>query len=167
MTDKKNITAKAPAQAKVAPKAPAAPAPKGKTATRSIKSGSLLAHGVGRRKKSVARIWLRRGSGKISVNGLPHMEYFDSSITRDAAATPFRVSPIAANYDVTVSVQGGGKNGQADAVKLGIARAMVELDENLRPVMRKHGLLTVDARNKERKKYGQKAARRKFQFVKR
>jgi small subunit ribosomal protein S9 len=163
MTDKKNIAVKAPVQAKVAPKALA---PKGK-ATRSIKIGSPLAQGVGRRKKSVARIWLRRGSGKISVNGLPHIEYFDNSITRDAAATPFRICPVGANYDVMANVQGGGKNGQADAVKLGIARAMVELDENLRVVMRKHGLLTVDARNKERKKYGQKAARRKFQFVKR
>lgn len=162
MTDKK-IAAKAPVQAKVAPKAVA---PKAKSAKRT-KLGSPLSHGVGRRKKSVARIWLRRGSGKISVNGLPHIEYFDSSITRDNAATPFRVTPVGANYDVQVLVNGGGKNGQSDAVKLGIARAMVDMDEGLRPVMRKHGLLTVDARNKERKKYGQKAARRKFQFVKR
>lgn len=158
MTDKK-IAVKAPVQAKVAPKA--------KSAKRTTKLGSPLSHGVGRRKKSVARIWLRRGSGKISVNGLSHLEYFDSSITRDTAATPFRVTPVGANYDVQVLVCGGGKNGQADAVKLGIARAMVDMDEGLRPVMRKHGLLTVDARNKERKKYGQKAARRKFQFVKR
>jgi small subunit ribosomal protein S9 len=163
MTDKKNVAVKAPTQPKVAPKAQA---PKSKAKPR-IQAGSPLAHGVGRRKKSVARIWLRRGSGKISVNGLPHMEYFDSNITRDAAATPFRICPVAANYDVVVRVVGGGKNGQADAVKLGIARAMVDMDENLRQVMRQHGLLTVDSRNKERKKYGQKAARRKFQFVKR
>lgn len=163
MTDKKSVAAKAPVQAKVAPKAVA---PKGK-ATRTIKLGAPLAHGVGRRKKCVARVWLRRGTGKISVNGLSHLEYFDSSITRDAAATPFRVVPVGTEYDVMARVDGGGKNGQADAVKLGIARAMVELDENLRVVMRKHGLLTVDSRIKERKKYGQKAARRKFQFVKR
>ncbi len=102
MTDKK-IAVKAPVQAKAAPKALA---PKGK-AKRTIKLGSPLAHGVGRRKKSVARIWLRRGSGKISVNGLPLIEYFDNSITRDTAATPFRVCPVGANYDVMVSVNGG------------------------------------------------------------
>lgn len=126
-----------------------------------------VAHGVGRRKTAVARIWLRRGDGQIKVNGLDHLSYFDTQIAADVAATPFRVCPIGANFNVEVNVCGGGKVAQADAVKLGIARAFVEFDANAKPVLKKHGLMTVDARKKERKKYGQKAARRKFQFVKR
>jgi small subunit ribosomal protein S9 len=131
------------------------------------KKAATIAHGVGRRKKSVARAWLAHGSGKISVNGKPHIEYFDTDVARRAAAMPLAVVAAGANYDVHVLVCGGGKEGQADAVKLGIARAMVELDETMKPDMRKHGLLTVDSRVKERKKYGRKAARRAFQFVKR
>jgi len=131
------------------------------------KKAPTIAHGVGRRKKCVARAWLAHGEGKISVNGKSHLEYFDTDVARRAAAMPFTVVPAGAHYDVHVIVRGGGKEGQADAVKLGIARAMVELDEQMKPDMRKHGLLTVDSRGKERKKYGRKAARRAFQFVKR
>lgn len=144
-----------------------------KTATKSAakKTSSVskqpLSHAIGRRKKAVARVWLKRGKGAISVNGRKVEEYFDTDITRLAATMPFRVLPISSNYDVHANVTGGGLWGQADAVKLGIARAFATLDEAARPVLRQHGLLTVDARNKERKKYGQKAARRKFQFVKR
>src|SRR3990172_11683112 len=126
-----------------------------------------VAHGVGRRKTAVARIWLRRGNGQIRVNGQDHLTYFDTKIAADVAATPFRVCPIGADFNVEVNVCGGGKVAQADAVKLGIARAFVEFDANAKPILKKHGLMTVDARKKERKKYGQKAARRKFQFVKR
>ncbi len=125
------------------------------------------AHAVGRRKTSVARAWLRRGAGKIVVNGLDLEKYFDTQQTRLEATTPFRVVPIMSNYDVQITVEGGGKDGQAGAVKLSIARAFLQLDETIRPVLRKHGLLTVDSRQKERKKYGQKGARAKFQFVKR
>ncbi|HLC07523.1 MAG TPA: 30S ribosomal protein S9 [Candidatus Babeliales bacterium] len=125
-----------------------------------------VAHGVGRRKTAVARIWLRRGDGQIRVNGQDHLSYFDTKIAADMAATPFRVCP-GLNFNAEVNVCGGGKIAQADAVKLGIARAFVEFDENAKPILKKHGLMTVDARKKERKKYGQKAARRKFQFVKR
>lgn len=132
-----------------------------------IQKAATLSHGVGRRKKSVARAWLSHGSGKISVNGKPHIEYFDTDVMRMGAATPLLVVPAGLQYDVHVVVNGGGKQGQADAVKLGIARAMVELDQALKPELRKHGLLTVDSRVKERKKYGRKAARRGFQFVKR
>ena len=131
------------------------------------KKAPSIAHGVGRRKKCVARVWLAHGDGKISVNGKSHLEYFDTDVARLAAAKPFTIVPTGAHYDVHAIVRGGGKEGQADAVKLGIARAMVELDENIRPDMRKNGLLTVDSRGKERKKYGRKAARRGFQFVKR
>jgi len=130
-------------------------------------ANSPVAHGVGRRKTAVARIWLRRGAGKIKVNGQDYTNYFDTKISADVAATPFRVCPIGASFDVDVNVCGGGKVAQANAIKLGIARAFVEFDGNAKPTLKKHGLMTVDARKKERKKYGQKGARGKFQFVKR
>lgn len=126
-----------------------------------------LAHAVGRRKNAIARVWLRPGSGNIRVNGLEYERYFDTAITRQAAAKAFAVCPVDMSYDVAVLLSGGGKTSQSDAIKLGIARAIVSLDETMRPVMRQHGLLTVDSRQKERKKYGQRGARRKFQFVKR
>jgi small subunit ribosomal protein S9 len=125
------------------------------------------AHGVGRRKSAVARIWLRRGNGAMTINGRDYKKYFDTEMTRLDAATTIKVVPAATNFDVEVNVSGGGLTAQAGAVKLGVARAFVSLDEELRQLLRRHNLLTVDARKKERKKYGQKAARRKFQFVKR
>jgi len=130
-------------------------------------ANSPVSHGVGRRKTAVARIWLRRGAGQIKVNGQDYTSYFDTKVAADVAATPFRVCPIGASFDVEANVFGGGKVAQANAVKLGIARAFVEFDANAKPTLKKHGLMTVDARKKERKKYGQKAARAKFQFVKR
>ena len=126
-----------------------------------------VAHGVGRRKKTVARVWLRKGNGKVVVNGRPYDEYFDTHYTRLNMMTPFRVCEQFKGYDVAVNITGGGVCAQSDAIKLGIARAFVSIDEAARIELRKHGLLTVDSRVKERKKYGQKAARRKFQFVKR
>lgn len=137
------------------------------TKTAKTKLGAPLAHGVGRRKSSVARAWLRRGKGDIIVNNLNFKEYFDTEITRLEAAMPLSVVPHADKYDAHINICGGGKHSQAGAVKLAISRAFVSQDETLRPVLRQHGLLTVDSRIKERKKYGQKAARRKFQFVKR
>jgi small subunit ribosomal protein S9 len=141
-----------------------------KEMTKTAKSKTVntpMAHGVGRRKTAVARIWLRRGNGKIRVNGVDYVTYFDTQFSADQAATPFRVCPLGAGFDVEANVFGGGKVAQANAVKLGIARAFVEFDENAKPILKKHGLMTVDARKKERKKYGQKGARAKFQFVKR
>ncbi len=131
------------------------------------KGRAPLSHGVGRRKSSVARVWLTRGSGKIMVNGKPVDKYFDTEINRLTAVLPFQVCPVGSNYNVKANVCGGGKTGQAGAIKLGIARAFVLQDETLRPALRKYRLLTVDSRVKERKKYGQRGARRKFQFVKR
>ena|ERR1700761_6923168 len=128
---------------------------------------STAPHGVGRQKTAVARIWLYPGNGQIRVNGKAHLNYFDTQIAADVAATPFRICPLGANFNVKANVCGGGKVAQADAVKLGIARAFVEFDVNAKPMLKKHGLMTVDARKKERKKYGQRGARRKFQFVKR
>lgn len=131
------------------------------------KPSSTLAHGVGRRKAAVARVWLKRGKGNLVINDKNYVDYFDTDISRSNAYIPFKVYQPASNYDVAVNVCGGGLYAQADAVKLGIARALVSMNEEIRPMLRQHGLLTVDSRVKERKKYGQKAARRKFQFVKR
>lgn len=131
------------------------------------KGGALLAQGTGRRKKAIARVCLRQGTGQFMVNGRPADKYFDTEVTFLDANTVFHVLPIVSNYDISANVSGGGVSAQAGAVKLSIARALVKIDEELKPVLRKNGLLTCDGRNKERKKYGQKAARRKFQFVKR
>jgi len=157
---KKTTVTKTTTTKKAAPK-------KATPKTAKSKKAAPLAHTVGRRKKSVARVWLRRGSGNIVINGESYKNYFDTEFTREIAAKPFAVCPVGSSYDVRVTVTGGGKHGQADAIKLGIARALVALDETQRKLMRDHNLLTVDARVKERKKYGQRGARRKFQFVKR
>lgn len=138
-----------------------------KSAAPAVKKGLPLSHGVGRRKKAVARVFMRRGNGKIVVNGKDYASYFDTEVMRLDAATPMRVVPASTNYDFEVNVTGGGLYAQAGATKLGISRAFVEMDENLRAVLRQMRLLTVDSRVKERKKYGQKSARAKFQFVKR
>lgn len=126
-----------------------------------------LAHGVGRRKAAVARVWLTKGKGGLTVNGKDVADYFDTSLTQATAKTVFAIYPAAGQYDVKVNVTGGGLCAQADALKLGMARAVVTLNEDAREVLRSYKLLTVDSRVKERKKPGQKAARRKFQFVKR
>lgn len=131
------------------------------------KLGAPIAHAVGRRKSAVARVWLRRGKGEITVNGRPANQYFDTDFHRAEMSLPASFAAVSAMYDVEATVQGGGSTGQAGAVKLGIARALVTTDESMKAAMKKYKLLTVDSRVKERKKYGQKAARRKFQFVKR
>lgn len=132
-----------------------------------VKRGMPLAYGLGHRKRAVARVWLRRGTGNLTVNGKSYKDYFDTDVTRLDAYSPFRLVPVSLNYDVEANIMGGGICAQAGAVKLGIARALVSLNEEVRSVLRQHGLLTVDSRQKERKKYGQRGARRKFQFVKR
>ncbi len=127
-----------------------------------------IGHGIGRRKSSVARVWLYRSTKpSITVNGLDYKQYFDTDITKQTVISPFAITPQTATYAVRVNVDGGGKTGQSDAVKLGIARALVASDELYKSPLRQQGMLTVDSRLKERKKYGQRGARRKFQFVKR
>jgi len=126
----------------------------------------FLAHGVGRRKRAIARVWLSRGKGAIRVNDKDLKDYFETDFNRDKAAIPFKVLSLS-QYNVEANVVGGGLNAQAEAVKLGISRALVSQDPSIRPALKKWHLLSVDSRVKERKKYGQKAARRKFQFVKR
>lgn len=137
-----------------------------KKSKKTASAGAPIAHAIGRRKSAVARVWLRRGKGTVTVNGRPAEQYFDTDFSRAAVALPMSLIP-GSIYDVDANISGGGINGQADALKLGIARALVELDETMKPGLKKYDLLSVDSRVKERKKYGQKAARRKFQFVKR
>jgi len=124
-------------------------------------------YATGRRKESVARVWLKPGKGSILINGKDHREYLDTAVARSMAAVPFKVVGKVKDFDANINVCGGGKVSQAGAIKLGISRALVSFDESFKSALRKHDLLTVDARVKERKKYGQRGARRKFQFVKR
>ena len=123
--------------------------------------------GTGRRKTSVARVRLATGSGKITVNGRPFDNYFPVETLRATATQPLTVTGTAEKLDVRVNVTGGGPNGQAGAVRHGIARALLQFDVNLRPQLKAEGLLTRDPRMKERKKYGQPGARKRFQYSKR
>jgi len=123
--------------------------------------------GTGRRKTSIARVRLAAGTGKITVNGREFENYFPMELQRGTVKQPFTVTGTADKYDVRVNVSGGGPIGQAGAVRHGIARALLEVDVNLRPALKKEGLLTRDPRMRERKKYGQTGARKRFQFSKR
>ncbi|HTV76066.1 MAG TPA: 30S ribosomal protein S9 [Candidatus Baltobacteraceae bacterium] len=123
--------------------------------------------GTGRRKTAVARVRLATGSGKITVNGRTFENYFPLETQRMAATQPLTVSGAAEKFDVRVNVAGGGPNGQADAMRHGLARALIQFDANLRPSLKAEGLLTRDSRMRERKKYGQPGARKRFQFSKR
>lgn len=122
---------------------------------------------VGRRKTSVARIILSQGSGKITINKRPIEEFFKLETLRNDVAKPFEVTQTSGKYDVRVNVEGGGQSGQAGAIRLGIARALVEMSDDNRPLLRAAGFMTRDPRMVERKKYGQKKARKRFQFSKR
>ena len=122
---------------------------------------------VGRRKNAIARVKLSDGSGKLLVNAREFENYFPLEIQRDEILKPFKVTDTMGRYDAHVRVNGGGPVGQAGAVKLGIARSLVALDEDFRSALRGAGLLTRDPRMVERKKYGQKKARKRFQFSKR
>ena len=124
-------------------------------------------YGTGRRKSSVARVFLRPGSGKFTVNNKPFEEYFVTEAQRVAAKQSLVSADASANFDVLVTASGGGINGQAGAVRLGIARALLEFNGELRKQLKSAGFLERDARGKERKKYGQKGARARFQFSKR
>lgn len=122
---------------------------------------------VGRRKNAIARVKLIDGSGKITVNKREFEKYFPLAIQRDEIMKPFKVTDTMGRYDVMIRVNGGGPVGQAGAVRLGIARSLVAMDEDARSALRGAGLLTRDPRMVERKKYGQKKARKRFQFSKR
>lgn len=122
---------------------------------------------VGRRKTSVARVILRNGSGKITVNGKGFEDAFPMLLSREDILTPFRVTETKGKYDVFVNVNGGGITGQAQAIRLGIARALLDINPDYRPSLKTEDLLTRDPRMVERKKYGQPKARKRFQFSKR
>jgi small subunit ribosomal protein S9 len=124
-------------------------------------------YGTGRRKSAIARVFLRPGSGNFTVNGKQFDEYFVTPAQRVAAKLPLGIADINETFDVITTVKGGGVNGQADAVKLGIARALMVFNVELRKTLKAGGMVTRDARGKERKKYGQKGARARFQFSKR
>ncbi len=126
-----------------------------------------LVQSTGRRKEAVARVRLRPGAGQITVNKRPVADYFPSETHRMILSEPLRVTNTAEVYDVDVTMHGGGPSGQAGALRLGIARALVELDPELRPTLKKAGFLTRDPRKKESKKYGLKKARKAPQYSKR
>ena len=122
---------------------------------------------VGRRKSSVARVLLRPGKGEWSINGRPLADYFPRPTHQLRVVEPLKVTETEGQFDIRVRVRGGGLTGQSDAVRMGLARALVEHDEEARPVLRERGMLTRDPRKVERKKYGLRKARRATQFSKR
>lgn len=122
---------------------------------------------VGRRKTSVARVLIKSGSGNIKINNRDLGQYFPTDTLQSEVMSPFVATETSGKYDIVANVKGGGLTGQAGAIKLGVSRALVEIDNDLRPKLRSSGLLTRDPRMVERKKYGQRKARKRFQFSKR
>jgi small subunit ribosomal protein S9 len=146
---KETVTVKATKE-----KAPAGPA-------------ELITYGTGRRKNAIARVWIKRGNGKITVNGKPLEQYFARPVLRMIINQPFGAIDRIGNFDINATAVGGGLSGQAGAVRLGISRALDLYDETFHKKLRTGGFLTRDSRVVERKKYGHKKARRSFQFSKR
>lgn len=124
-------------------------------------------YATGKRKKAVARVWITPGSGKVQVNKMSAEDYFGGTFQTHKLVKPFEVTETTEQYDVMATLTGGGKSAQVDALTHGISRALLEVNAELRIPLKRSGLLTRDPRNKERKKYGQKGARAKFQFSKR
>jgi small subunit ribosomal protein S9 len=124
-------------------------------------------YGTGRRREAVARVYVKVGAARFTVNGRPVEEYFRNIAWNTAATEPLKFTQMQDQADVRATVKGGGVGGQAGAVRMGLSRALSKLNPDLRPALRKNGFLTRDSRMKERKKYGQKGARRRFQYSKR
>ena len=124
-------------------------------------------HSVGKRKTSVARVWMKPGNGNILVNRKPLDEYFGRETLKMVVRQPLELTDTTGRFDFLVNVRGGGSSGQAGAIKHGISKALLLVDPHLRPQLKKAGLLTRDSRIKERKKYGQKGARARYQYSKR
>lgn len=124
-------------------------------------------YATGKRKNSIARVWLMPGSGKITINDLPAEQYFGRDVLKMIIRQPLDVTGTTGKFDIIASVSGGGTSGQAGAIRHGISRALLAVDAEAKLKLRKEGLLTRDPREKERKKYGQKGARARFQFSKR
>ena len=126
-----------------------------------------IIHTIGRRKASVARIYMSKGQGNITVNGKDFKEYFPVDTMQAKLEQPFNITDVAGKFDVKVNVNGGGTTGQVEAIRLAISRALCELDSENRALLKPEGMLTRDSRVVERKKPGQKKARKQFQWVKR
>ena len=124
-------------------------------------------YGTGRRKTSTARVYLRPGAGEVTINRKAFEQYFPNETLRMIIRQPLQLTDMTAKFDVLVNVDGGGPAGQAGAIRHGITRALIEFNADLRRTLKQAGLITRDPRNKERKKYGQKGARKRFQFSKR
>ena len=124
-------------------------------------------YATGKRKNSIARVWMMPGSGKITINDRPEEDYFGRGVLRMIIRQPFEVTETVNKFDIIASVVGGGSSGQAGAIRHGISKALLEAESEAKGKLRKEGLLTRDPRAKERKKYGQKGARARFQFSKR
>ena len=122
---------------------------------------------VGRRKEAVARVYMSKGTGNITVNGKEYKNYFPLMYLQNQVELPLKTLDSLSAFDVVVNVQGGGPKGQAEAIKLGIARTLCEINPEHRPALKKEGLMTRDPRSVERKKFGKRKARRSFQFSKR
>lgn len=129
--------------------------------------GTKRYYATGKRKSAIARVWLKEGSGSILVNKKPMDEYFSLEMARKLVYQPIQLTEMDNKLDVMVTVAGGGVTGQAGAVKHGISKALLEYNPDFRPVLKKAGFITRDSRIKERKKYGQRGARARFQFSKR
>ena len=128
---------------------------------------SKSTYATGRRKHAVARVWLQPGSGKIAINDRTLEEYFGRETSRMVFRQALELTETSGQFDVFVNVRGGGLSGQADAIRHGISRSLIKIEPAHRPALKKAGYLTRDARQKERKKYGQRGARARFQFSKR
>ncbi|HAS54304.1 MAG: 30S ribosomal protein S9 [Nitrospirae bacterium GWC2_57_13] len=124
-------------------------------------------YATGKRKNAIARVWLMPGSGRITINQRPVEQYFGRDVLRMIIRQPFEVTGVVDKFDIVATVLGGGASGQAGALRHGISKALLSVDSEARVKLRKEGLLTRDPRSKERKKYGQKGARARFQFSKR
>ena len=124
-------------------------------------------YATGRRKKSIAKVWLKKGSGNILINGKTYLDYFKRSNHKSQIFRPFEIIEQKTSYDVRCSVKGGGHSGQVGAMIHGISKALLQLDSTLKPILKKEKLTTRDSRSVERKKYGHRKARRSFQFSKR
>ena len=128
---------------------------------------SKSTYATGRRKHAVARVWLQPGSGKIAINSRSLEDYFGRETSRMVFRQALELTETTGRYDIFVNVSGGGLSGQADAIRHGISRGLIKIEPTYRPALKKAGYLTRDARQKERKKYGQRGARARFQFSKR
>ncbi len=124
-------------------------------------------YATGRRKESVARVWMTPGSGEFKINGRSLLDHFKRETLKMVIEQPFEVTETSGQYDISATVNGGGLSGQAGALRLGISRALLQINDEMRPPLKKAGFLTRDPRMVERKKYGQPKARKRFQFSKR